>query len=60
MDDYVRAMCGRDIQSSGPLLYAIVDGMIAAKQDGHIRRSEWLAAARAPREAASRLRRRAA
>jgi putative SOS response-associated peptidase YedK len=25
--DYIRAMCGRVIQSSGPLRYAIVDGM---------------------------------
>jgi putative SOS response-associated peptidase YedK len=27
MDDYIRPMCGRVIQSSGPLRYAIVDGM---------------------------------
>ena len=27
MDDYIRHMCGRVIQSSGPLRYAIVDGM---------------------------------
>jgi hypothetical protein len=27
MRDYIRAMCGRVIQSSGPLRYAIVDGM---------------------------------
>jgi hypothetical protein len=26
-DGYIRAMCGRIIQSSGPLRYAIVDGM---------------------------------
>jgi SOS response associated peptidase (SRAP) len=26
-DDYIRAMCGRVIQSGGPLRYAIVDGM---------------------------------
>jgi hypothetical protein len=25
-DDYIRAMCGRPIQSSGALRYAIVDG----------------------------------
>jgi hypothetical protein len=27
MDDYIRRMCGRVIQGSGPLRYAIVDGM---------------------------------
>ena len=27
IDDYIRAMCGRVIQSGGPLRYAIVDGM---------------------------------
>src|SRR5215467_4200216 len=27
IDDYIRAMCGRIIQSSGPLHYAIVDGI---------------------------------
>jgi hypothetical protein len=26
-DDYICGMCGRIIQSSGPLRYAIVDGM---------------------------------
>jgi len=26
-DDYIWTMCGRVIQSSGPLRYAIVDGM---------------------------------
>jgi hypothetical protein len=27
LDDYISGMCGRVIQSSGPLRYAIVDGM---------------------------------
>jgi hypothetical protein len=27
MDDYIALMCGRIIQSSEPLRYAIVDGM---------------------------------
>src|SRR5262245_62200247 len=27
LDDYIGTMCGRVIQSSGPLRYAIVDGM---------------------------------
>jgi hypothetical protein len=27
LDDYIPSMCGRVIQSSGPLRYAIVDGM---------------------------------
>jgi hypothetical protein len=27
LDDYIPSMCGRVLQSSGPLRYAIVDGM---------------------------------
>jgi hypothetical protein len=33
-DDYIQAMCGRVIQSSGPLRYAIVDGMNV--RDSHV------------------------
>jgi hypothetical protein len=34
MDDYIGNVCGRVIQSNGPLRYAIVDGMPARPVPG--------------------------
>src|SRR5262249_7997010 len=39
--DYIRAMCGRVIQSSGPLRYAIVDGMNARDSRVHNYPPRW-------------------
>jgi putative SOS response-associated peptidase YedK len=43
-DDYIRAMCGRVIQSSGPLRYAIVDGMNVHDSRVHNYPPRWNAA----------------
>jgi hypothetical protein len=42
--DYTRAMCGRVIQSSGPLRYAIVDGMNVRDSRVHNYPPRWNAA----------------
>ena len=44
MDDYMRPMCGRVIQSSGPLRYAIVDGMNVRDSRVHNYPPRWNAA----------------
>jgi SOS response associated peptidase (SRAP) len=44
-DDYIPAMCGRVIQSSGPLPYAIVDGMNVRDSRVHKYPPQWNAAA---------------
>ena len=41
---YIRAMCGRVIQSSGPLRYAIVDGMNVRDSRMHNYPPRWNAA----------------
>jgi NADP-dependent 3-hydroxy acid dehydrogenase YdfG len=43
-DDYIRAICGRVIQSSGPLRYAIVDGMNVRDSRVHNYPPRWNAA----------------
>jgi putative SOS response-associated peptidase YedK len=43
-DDYICAMCGRVIQSSGPLRYAIVDGMNVRDSRVHNYPPRWNAA----------------
>src|SRR5439155_4409578 len=43
-DDYIRAMCGRVIQSGGPLRYAIVDGMNVRDSRVHNYPPRWNAA----------------
>ena len=43
-DDYIRSMCGRVIQSSGPLRYAIVDGMNVRDSRMHNYPPRWNAA----------------
>jgi putative SOS response-associated peptidase YedK len=43
-DDYIRRMCGRVIQSSGPLRYAIVDGMNVRDSRVHNYPPRWNAA----------------
>jgi putative SOS response-associated peptidase YedK len=43
-DDYICAMCGRVIQSSGPLCYAIVDGMNVRDSRVHNYPPRWNAA----------------
>ena len=42
--DYIRAMCGRVIQSSGPLRYAIVDGVNVRDSRVHNYPPRWNAA----------------
>ena len=44
MDDYIGTMCGRVIQSSGPLRYAIVDGMNVRDSRVHNYPPRWNAA----------------
>ena len=44
MDDYIRTMCGRVIQSGGPLRYAIVDGMNVRDSRVHNYPPRWNAA----------------
>ena len=44
IDDYIGAMCGRVIQSSGPLRYAIVDGMNVRDSRVHNYPPRWNAA----------------
>jgi putative SOS response-associated peptidase YedK len=44
MDDYILPMCGRVIQSSGPLRYAIVDGMNVRDSRVHNYPPRWNAA----------------
>jgi hypothetical protein len=44
VDDYIRGMCGRVIQSSGPLRYAIVDGMNVRDSRVHNYPARWNAA----------------
>ena len=44
MDDYIALMCGRVIQSSGPLRYAIVDGMNVRDSRVHNYPARWNAA----------------
>jgi putative SOS response-associated peptidase YedK len=44
MDDYTLHMCGRVIQSSGPLRYAIVDGMNVRDSRVHNYPARWNAA----------------
>src|SRR5881398_678290 len=43
-DHYIRTMCGRVIQSSGPLRYAIVDGMNVRDSRVHNYPPRWNAA----------------
>jgi putative SOS response-associated peptidase YedK len=43
-DDYIRGMCGRVVQSSGPLRYAIVDGMNVRDSRVHNYPPRWNAA----------------
>jgi putative SOS response-associated peptidase YedK len=43
-DDYIRGMCGRVIQSGGPLRYAIVDGMNVRDSRVHNYPPRWNAA----------------
>src|SRR5215831_13251945 len=40
-DDYIQAMCGRVIQSGGPLRYAIVDGMNVRDSRVHNYPPQW-------------------
>ena len=44
IDDYIPAMCGRVIQSGGPLRYAIVDGMNVRDSRVHNYPPRWNAA----------------
>jgi hypothetical protein len=44
LDDYTSGMCGRVIQSSGPLRYAIVDGMNVRDSRVHNHPPRWNAA----------------
>ena len=44
MDDYMPPMCGRVIQSSGPLRYAFVDGMNVRDSRVHNYPPRWNAA----------------
>ena len=44
IDDYIGAMCGRVIQSAGPLRYAIVDGMNVRDSRVHNYPPRWNAA----------------
>jgi putative SOS response-associated peptidase YedK len=44
LGDYISTMCGRVIQSSGPLRYAIVDGMNVCNSRVHNYPSRWNAA----------------
>ena len=44
MDPFIAAMCGRVIQSSGPLRYAIVDGMNVRDNRVHNYPPRWNAA----------------
>ena len=42
--DYIQGMCGRVIQSSGPLRYAVVDGMSVRESRVHHYPPRWNAA----------------